>query len=162
MYIYMLWYWTPTLLTWMQNFLCLRMAGTEGAVEFEVIHIVQECTTHREEHVLQWYSSISIYTNDSSSEQIPWSKILQKLWVTHYCIRYAELEIWHNVKFDVLTVMMRKDWGFWDVMPQLLVKSYWCFRAASWQKTNALSCSKTKQTLYQPTGNNCPEVLNLK
>jgi len=43
----------------MQNFLCLRMAGTEGAVEFEVIHIVQECTTHGEEHILQWYSAIS-------------------------------------------------------------------------------------------------------
>lgn len=43
----------------MQNFLRLWMAGTEGAVEFEVIHIVQESTTHREEHILQQYSAIS-------------------------------------------------------------------------------------------------------
>jgi hypothetical protein len=41
------------LLTWVQNFLCFRMAGTKWAVEFEVVHVIQECTTHREEHILQ-------------------------------------------------------------------------------------------------------------
>jgi len=66
------------------------------------------------------------------------------------------------VKFDVLTVMLRKSRGYWDVMPWLLVNSYRYFRGASFQQVNALSCSEMKATVHQPTGYNCPEVLNLK
>jgi len=34
------------------------------------------------------------------------------------------------MKFDVLTVMLRKNRGYWDVMLWLLVNSYWYFRGA--------------------------------
>ena len=40
-------------LTWMQDFLCFRMAGTEGGVELEVIDIVEESWSHGEEDVLK-------------------------------------------------------------------------------------------------------------
>jgi hypothetical protein len=66
------------------------------------------------------------------------------------------------VKFDVLTAMLRKNHGFWDVMPWLLVNSYRYFGGASRQQINALSCSETKANVYQPTGYNCPDVLNPK
>lgn len=37
----------------MQNFLSFRVAGTEGTVEFEMIDIVQEGATDREQDVLK-------------------------------------------------------------------------------------------------------------
>ena len=40
-------------LTWMQDFLCFWVAGTEGGVELEVVDIVEESWTHREEYVLK-------------------------------------------------------------------------------------------------------------
>ena len=40
-------------LTWMQDFLCFRMACTEGGVELEVIDVVEKSWTHREEDVLK-------------------------------------------------------------------------------------------------------------
>ena len=40
-------------LTWVQNFLSFRVAGTEGTVEFEMIDIVQEGATNREQDVLK-------------------------------------------------------------------------------------------------------------
>ena len=42
-----------TLPTWIQDFLCLGMAGAEWAVEFEVIGIVKEGTTQAEQDALQ-------------------------------------------------------------------------------------------------------------
>ena len=41
------------LLTWVQDLLRLAVAGTERRVQLEVVHVVQERRTNREEHVLQ-------------------------------------------------------------------------------------------------------------
>jgi hypothetical protein len=76
-----------------------------------------------------------------------------------YNIEYNNI---NNVKFDLLTVVLKKNRGFLDVTPWQLVNSYLCFRGATCQKMNALSCSETSVTVYQPTGYNYPEVLNLK
>ena len=40
-------------LTWMQDFLCFWMTCTEGGVELEMVDIVEESWTHREEDVLK-------------------------------------------------------------------------------------------------------------
>jgi hypothetical protein len=37
----------------MQNLLSFGVAGTEGAVQLEVVHIVEEGAPHREEDVLK-------------------------------------------------------------------------------------------------------------
>jgi hypothetical protein len=39
-------------LTWMQNLLCFGVAGTEGAVQLEVIHVVEEGAPHRKQDIL--------------------------------------------------------------------------------------------------------------
>jgi hypothetical protein len=36
----------------MQDLLCFGVAGTEGAVQLEVIHVVEEGAPHREQNVL--------------------------------------------------------------------------------------------------------------
>ena len=40
-------------LTWMQDFLCFRMTRTERGVELEMVDVVEESWTHREEDVLK-------------------------------------------------------------------------------------------------------------
>jgi hypothetical protein len=36
----------------MQNLLCFGVAGTEGAVQLEVIHVIEEGAPHREQDIL--------------------------------------------------------------------------------------------------------------
>ena len=45
-------------LTWVEDFLCLGMAGTEGAVQLEVVRVVQERSTETEQNSLETQNKV--------------------------------------------------------------------------------------------------------
>ena len=68
----------------MQNLLCFGVAGTEGAVQLEVIHVVEEGAPHREQNVLN-----KNIRNISNTEEDPKSMRLRNFLNKGLCGKYV-------------------------------------------------------------------------